>query len=467
MRKFAAVAGFLLAGISTFAVGQPAPVSPLFGDGLEPGIIGFGPNTTRVEAGAGNVSTAPVPLRVTLSEPAAASTFIPIVSSEPTRLSVVGGGVTVTMGNTSAVVVVNAVAGGQSSVPVILTAQLNATRRSAGVRVEAALNETGLAAEADFCNVQFPTSFTVAEGAQTPQIFGRLFEAGVTEPMGPPVGWYAELGYGPASGSDPRQLIDWFFFPATYNTQVGNDDEFQGAFAAPAGNGAYAYTYRFSSDNGATYTYCDLNGAGSGLGLEFEVANLGSMTVGVAAPTHLVINEVDYDQIGADTAEFIEVFNPTGATISLSGKSLVFVNGSGNTTYLVVDLAPAATLAPGQYLVVHSSVVIPHPAARSIVFVAATDNIQNGAPDGVALVDNSNGTLIDALSYEGSITAAAVTGIAGLVNLVEGAALPVGTADSNTVAGSLARLPNGTDTDNAASDWNFTSTLTPGTANVP
>ena len=40
-------------------------------------------------------------------------------------------------------------------------------------------------------------------------------------------------------------------------------------------------------------------------------------------------------------------------------------------------------------------------------------------------------------------------------------------ADSNTINGSLARLPDGTENDNAAADWNFTTTPTPGAPNVP
>ena len=39
-------------------------------------------------------------------------------------------------------------------------------------------------------------------------------------------------------------------------------------------------------------------------------------------------------------------------------------------------------------------------------------------------------------------------------------------ADSNTAAGSLSRIPDGADTNDAASDWVFTTTLTRGAANV-
>ena len=53
-----------------------------------------------------------------------------------------------------------------------------------------------------------------------------------------------------------------------------------------------------------------------------------------------------------------------------------------------------------------------------------------------------------------------------MFDLVEGTVLPVDVADSNTVDGTLARIPDGTDTNNAATDWSFTTTPTPGAANV-
>jgi hypothetical protein len=103
-----------------------------------------------------------------------------------------------------------------------------------------------------------------------------------------------------------------------------------------------------------------------------------------------------------------------------------------------------------------------------------TDAIQNGgtatspSADGVALIDTSTHTVIDALSYEGAITTANLTalGFTSPVSLLEGT-MPPTAADSNTVAGSLCRLPDGTDTDNAMSDWKFCTASTPGTANSP
>ena len=99
--------------------------------------------------------------------------------------------------------------------------------------------------------------------------------------------------------------------------------------------------------------------------------------------------------------------------------------------------------------------------------VWSQDQVQNGAPDGIALIDGVTSTLLDALSYEGSVTTATIDGFPAAVSLVEGAALDVAVADSNTVTSSLCRNPNGTDTNDAATDWMVCATVTPGTANSP
>lgn len=156
-----------------------------------------------------------------------------------------------------------------------------------------------------------------------------------------------------------------------------------------------------------------------------------------------MLNEIDYDQVGADTAGFVEIANTGTAAAALDGVALVLVNGGEAQEYARRLLA--GSLAPGAHVVVDI-------------------DAQNGAPDGVALVDTSSGSLLDALSYEGEIRAAVIGGTT--YDLVEGTALAAAVADSNTVDGSLARIPDGRDTDDAASDWAFTTTPTPGAANV-
>jgi hypothetical protein len=157
----------------------------------------------------------------------------------------------------------------------------------------------------------------------------------------------------------------------------------------------------------------------------------------------LVVNEIDYDQVGADSGGFVEIANTAGTDAALDGIALVLVNGGDGTEYDRVALT--GSVAAGGYMTLDI-------------------DAQNGAPDGVALVDTASGTLLDALSYEGEIHAATIDG--QTFDLVEGTALASNVADSNTVAGSLSRLPDGTDTNDAGADWKFTTTATPGAANV-
>lgn len=468
MQRIAIATGMTASGIFLFLGSALAQtVDPIYANSFESGLIAFGPPLSLVTAPSTDVPTVDVPLQVTLSAPAAAPTFVAITSSNPTVLTIGGGGTTVPMGQSSAIVLVSGVTG--NAAPVTLWATLGNTV-GAAVLVAEALNETNTDAEADFCNLQFPAAFDAFPGALTTTVYGRLFEAGVTEAAGAPPGWSAQLGYGPP-GTDPRDLAGWHFFDATYNTQIGNDDEFQASFIAPDTLGDYSYAYRFSNDGGNTFTYCDAGadgGAGSNGGLTFSAADLGVMTV-TDPFAGLVINEVDYDNVGTDTAEFVEVYNGSNHAMDLSTLAIVLVNGAAvpPTEYARVDLGIAGSINAGQYLVVKSSNVVSNGAALTILFPSTTDRIQNGAPDGIALVDTASFHLIDALSYEGSITAAQMTGFPFLLSLVEGTALPVAVADSNTGPGSLSRLPNGTDTNDAQSDWSFTTTSTPGSANVP
>ena len=83
----------------------------------------------------------------------------------------------------------------------------------------------------------------------------------------------------------------------------------------------------------------------------------------------LVINEVDYDQVGADTGGFVEIANTGTAAATLDGIALVLVNGGDGAEYGRKSLT--GTLAAGAKLVVD---VDP----------------QNGAPDGLALVDTAS-----------------------------------------------------------------------------
>jgi hypothetical protein len=197
-------------------------------------------------------------------------------------------------------------------------------------------------------------------------------------------------------------------------------------------------------------------------------AELGVDCGGPCPKACIVINEVDYDQPGmVDAAEFIEILNVSAGPVDLAGHLVVLVNGANNppTVYRTYDLAPSGTLGVGEYLVI-APMAFNVNGAKHVV-APATDAIQNGgaSPDGLAIFHLPTTTIVDALSYEGSVAPFTIMMMFGPYNLVEGNPTPI--ADLNVGVLSLVRLPNGSDTNDAATDWALSTMPSPGLANVP
>jgi len=102
--------------------------------------------------------------------------------------------------------------------------------------------------------------------------------------------------------------------------------------------------------------------------------------------TPIFINEIHYDNSGADTGEGIEIAGL--AASNLAGWSLVLYNGNGGGAYKTKLLGGFIPNEENGFGAISFSIA----------------GIQNGAPDGVALVDASS-TVIQFLSYEGAFTA--------------------------------------------------------------
>ncbi len=105
---------------------------------------------------------------------------------------------------------------------------------------------------------------------------------------------------------------------------------------------------------------------------------------GSAGP--LWVNEVHYDNDGADTGEGVEVAGPAGT--DLTGWTLALYNGSGGAVYQTLSLSGAVPDQQG---------------GHGTVWVAVS-GLQNGSSDGLALVDPT-GAVVQFLSYEGTLTA--------------------------------------------------------------
>lgn len=113
-----------------------------------------------------------------------------------------------------------------------------------------------------------------------------------------------------------------------------------------------------------------------------------SLSAGVYADTF--ISEIHYDNASTDVNEAIEI--SAEVATDLSTWSVVLYNGSNGTVYNTINLSGNAT-ADASCGPIGGTVVINFPS----------NGIQNGAPDGIALVNGS--TVEQFISYEGSLTA--------------------------------------------------------------
>jgi hypothetical protein len=372
-------------------------------------LLPFPGDLTFVRVGATAVPTIPEPLTVRLTRALGMDTTVTFTTSAP---GVVVAPVVIPAGRASTVVPVRGVTAAME--PYTLTAMLGTSSQSARVRVIGATETPRLVALS-------PSMSTLSAGARA--------SLTVTLDIPAPAG-----GTVVALTATPGLTV-----PMTVRVP------------------ADALSARFEVTAGAMMATATVTAT---LGTDTRMA---AVMVTTTPPGGLVINEVDYDQVGTDNGEFVEIYNGSDAPVNLSQYAVVLVNGSTNAQYARVPLS--GMLAPGAYAVVaNTGVMVPSGVLR---FTLADNTIQNGAPDGVALINTMTMSVVDALSYEGAITVASIPGVTGMPSLVEGTALPASVADSNTVNASLARLPNGVDSNNAADDWSLSMTPTPGAPNLP
>jgi hypothetical protein len=384
-----------------------------------PQLASIGPALSYVRVNQTGVNTFPTgsELTVTLTGPAQGNTTVDL-SSNSAALTV--NDVVVPDGQSSVTVPVSTGASTASSVTV--TAQLGSgTPKTANVRVLGATEQ--------------PTTVTLSPSTATVTPAGMVTLTATLDIPAPPGGTPVTLSVTPSLAGDVTALT----------------------IAANALSGTFIYT--------------DATGDASTVKATVGSSMSSTQITVMAGANNLVINEVDYDQIMTDDAEYIEIYNPTGSPIDLSTVALVLINGSSSPSPAypkadsIIDLSTVGSLPAGGYLVVAgANIAVPSPSIK-LDPGWTSDEVQNGAPDGIALVDTATHTLIDSLSYEGSVTMAEVPGIANPVSLVEGTVLSNAVVDSNTAPGALCRSPNGKDTDSANADWKFCTTLSPGSAN--
>lgn len=133
---------------------------------------------------------------------------------------------------------------------------------------------------------------------------------------------------------------------------------------------------------------------------------IGLLTTAIAcsAPAQVLINEVDCNQTGTDTREFVEIYDGGQGNSSLNNLTLVFYNGASNSVYAAYDLSAYFTNNEG-FFVAGNEAVTPPPD-----LVIPNDSLQNGT-DAVALyfAPASNFPFGQALTATGLIDALVYT----------------------------------------------------------
>jgi DNA/RNA endonuclease G (NUC1) len=187
--------------------------------------------------------------------------------------------------------------------------------------------------------------------------------------------------------------------PASASINAGASRSFSASSIDSEGLPVGGVVYTWSSSNPSV---ASVSQAGLALGLAagdttitatapngaYGTASLHVSPVIFPAPSDFHVAEIHYDNVGVDAGEFVEIEGAAGA--SVAGFQVVLYNGNGGVPYNTATLTGTLPASCG---------------ARGLVVVTyPQDGIQNGSPDGVALI-GSDGTVLDFMSYEGVFTA--------------------------------------------------------------
>jgi DNA/RNA endonuclease G (NUC1) len=118
---------------------------------------------------------------------------------------------------------------------------------------------------------------------------------------------------------------------------------------------------------------------------------------------NVIINEVDADTPGSDTAEFVELYDGGVGNTPLDGLVLVFYDGNGHLSYASFDLDGYTTDANGYFTLGNPGV----PGVNLVFDPGAFGLLQNG-PDAVALyvgnaADFPNGTSVTTANLQDAV----------------------------------------------------------------
>jgi glycosidase len=131
----------------------------------------------------------------------------------------------------------------------------------------------------NWANLQSPFSTSPVRSLVTPSenIYGQVYIEDVTSEPGATPSLMAQVGYG-NDGTLPTDAA-WRWFDASFNGNVGNNDEFAGQMVVDAAPGDYDYVYRYSTDGGVSWVYGVHGGLIPSDLSSYNAGNAGEMTI--------------------------------------------------------------------------------------------------------------------------------------------------------------------------------------------
>jgi 5'-nucleotidase len=176
-----------------------------------------------------------------------------------------------------------------------------------------------------------------------------------------------------------------------------------------------------------------------------------------AVASHLVISQFSLEGSGGESDEFVEIYNPTGATVSLGGHSLQYKHqGSGGAGYQVFTFPSSSVPSHGWFLVVGSGYT------GAVTADAVNSGFQaDSTAGGTWYLVGDLTTLSGQCASSPSIIDKVAWGTAGSGVCPEGnpTTAPTGTASQQRRPGGA--CGDGQDTDNNAADFVTLTTSSP------
>jgi hypothetical protein len=205
----------------------------------------------------------------------------------------------------------------------------------------------------DYVNLQFPETANILQGG-TVTAYAQVYVAGLTDATsGQASGISAWIGYSSVNENPNSSSFTWV--PATFNTESGNNDEYQATFGSSLPAGTYYYASRFQRNGGdfyyGGYPFGSWNGTSSKSGV---------LTI-AALPTNI---------------DYVNLQFPSSATI---------FEGGTMTAYAQVYVAGLTDATSGQASGISAwigySSVNENPNSSSFTWVPATFNVESGNND--------------------------------------------------------------------------------------